>query len=136
MRNEITIHGYLGGDPELKEMQGQNGPYKRVSFSVGVSRDFGDETDWFSCSLSGKRAEALEKFFKKGAQILLWGSMRSYKKKDGSKGWILDADGFDFCDKSNGSGSTTPAAQHTQPAPVQNEPTPDGFNEIDEDIPF
>ena len=128
MLNDIKIHGYLGGNPELKEMQGQNGPYKKVSFSVGVGRDFGDETDWFSCSLSGKRAEALEKYFKKGSQILLWGSMRSYKKKDGTKGWILNVDGFDFCDKANGSSQPASAPQAAEAEPK--------FEEVDEDIPF
>ena len=49
MLNNITIHGYLGRDPELTTVEGINGPYKKATFSVGVSRDYGDETDLFYC---------------------------------------------------------------------------------------
>lgn len=109
MLNQIVIHGYLGRDPELKEMQGQNGPYKTVSFSVGVGRDFGDETDWFRCSMSGKRAEVIDKYFRKGSQITVAGRMESYKPKTDPDhtNWILRVSNFDFCDKSNKSGGET-----------------------------
>lgn len=129
MLNEITIHGYLGRDPELSEGQSQNGPYKKVTFSVAVSRDFGDETDWFRCILYGKRAEVLEKYFKKGSQIIVTGRMESYKPKNDPErtAWILKADGFDFCDKRSGSNQTAPA-----------DGAPDGFEPMqeDDDIPF
>lgn len=126
MQNLITIHGYLGRDPEIKEMQGQNGSYKTVSFSVGVSRDYGDETDWFRCSMSGKRAEVIDKFFSKGSQIIVTGRMESYKPKNDPEHtkWMLKVTNFDFCG-SNASGS----------APKQSEPEPH-FEEVDEDIPF
>ena len=49
MLNKITIHGYLGRDPEKQTVQGQKGPYSKTTVSVAVSRDFGDDTDWFYC---------------------------------------------------------------------------------------
>ena len=127
MQNLITIHGYLGRDPEIKEMQGQNGSYKTVSFSVGVGRDYGNETDWFRCSLSGKRAEVIDKYFSKGSQIIVTGRMESYKPKNDPEhtNWILKVTNFDFCGSSGASGS----------APKQSEPEPH-FEEVDEDIPF
>lgn len=126
MLNEITIHGYLGRDPELTEQQGQSGPYKRVSFSVGVSRDFGDGTDWFRCSMTGKRAEVIEKYFRKGSEIIVTGRMESYKPKtDPDKtAWILKVTGFDFAGKS-GSGK---AAEKADPA--------EDFEELTEEVPF
>ena len=125
MLNKITIHGYLGRDPELKEMQGQSGPYKRVTFSVAVSRDFGDETDWFFVSMNGKRAEVVNKFFRKGSEIIVSGRMESYKPKKNPEttAWVLRADGFDFVGKKEKSD------------------VPEGFHEIEDDeddgnIPF
>ncbi len=129
MLNHITIHGYLGRDPEMTEVQGQNGPYKKTTFSVGVSRDFGDETDWFYCVFYGKRAEVIDKWFRKGSQIIVSGSMESYHPKNDQQrtAWLLKATDFDFCDKkTNSDGSSAAPKQDTIP----NQP------EDDEDIPF
>lgn len=125
MLNEITIHGYLGRDPELSEAEGQNGPYKKVSFSVGVSRDYGDGTEWFRCVMYGKRAEVIEKFFRKGSEIIVTGRMESYKPKNDPDrtAWILKVNNFDFCRNSSGGADTAPAAIAAEP-------------ETDEDIPF
>ena len=124
MKNEITLHGYLGRDPELSEHEGKKGPYKRVSFSLGVSRDFGDETNWFRCSMIGKRAEVFEKFHKKGSQALVWGRMESYKPKNDPErtAWVVVVTGFDFCEKGSGS------------KPKEN--VAETFENIEEDVPF
>ena len=126
MLNYITIHGYLGRDPEMTEVQGQNGPYKKTTFSVGVSRDFGDDTDWFYCVFYGKRAEVVEKWFRKGSQIIVSGRMESYHpKNDQSRtAWLLRAGDFDFCDKKTNSDGSSAAPS------IPNTP------EDDEDIPF
>lgn len=126
MLNHIIIHGYVGRDPEMTEVEGQNGPYKKTTFSVGVSRDFGDETDWFYCVFYGKRAEIVEKWFRKGAQIVVTGRMESYKPKNDPNrtAWILRADGFDFCDKKSDGSSAADSV-------------PEGMGPLqDEDIPF
>ena len=125
MLNQITIHGYIGSDPVLSDKQGQRGAYKQVKFSVGVSRDYGDETDWFTCRMNGKRAEVIEKFFHKGSEIIVVGRMESYKPKDSNlKGWVLVATDFDFC------GSSKKAD------PKQTETAPSGFEDVAEDLPF
>lgn len=131
MINDITIHGYIGRDPEKTTIQGVNGPFDKVTFSVGVSRDYGDETDWFRCEVIGKRAAVIEKWFRTGSQIMVKGRMESYKPKNdpNGKAWILKVRDFDFCDKKvNTDGSSA------QPAA---EPDPPGMTSIsDEDIPF
>lgn len=129
MLNQITIHGYLGRDPEKQTVQGQNGPYNKTTVSVAVSRDFGDDTDWFYCVFYGKKADAVEKFFRKGSQIIVTGRMESYKPKNDPNrtAWILSATGFDFCDKKT---SDAPAASEPSIPP-----TPDALDP-DEDIPF
>lgn len=127
MLNHIIIHGYIGSNPELTEKQGQNGTYKQVTFSVGVGRDFGDETDWFRCSMNGKRAEVIEKYFRKGSEIIVSGRMESYKKKDGSgTGWSLRVTDFDFAGKSD----------NKRDAQTRSDDIPDSFEDATDDIPF
>ena len=132
MLYDIKLHGYLGRDPELTDRQGQNGPYKQVAFSLGVGRDFGDGTDWFYCIMYGKRAEVIEKYFRKGSEIIVSGRMESYKPKNDPDhtAWVVKMSGFDFAGKGNGSGSSKP-----QQSGSFND-IPDSFEQMEADIPF
>lgn len=128
MHNHITIHGYLGRDPELKEYKNAQGETRSLcNLSVGVSR-VGDETDWFDVTIFGKRAEVVEKFFSKGSQIIVSGRMQADTvEKDGTKRkyWKLIANDFDFCDsKDSPRGSNNEAAQG------------DNWEQQEEDTPF
>lgn len=135
--NQITIHGYLGKDPEIEEKTGQKGTYKRVTFSVGVSRAYGDQTDWFYCVLIGKRAEVLEKYFHKGSQIILSGSMESYKTdRDNMLHWLVKVTDFDFCDKASTANSNASTSQTQTSTEPSTESTPESMEEVDEDVPF
>lgn len=128
MKNQITIHGHLGHSPEIKTYTNKEGKEgKLVNFSVAVGRDQGTDTDWFSCTMFGKRAEVIEKFFTKGSEILVTGRMQNDRyEKDGQKrdSWKVIVSDFDFCGKKE-SGSGTMAA-----------PDNDKFKEAEEDIPF
>lgn len=128
MLNQITIHGYLGRDPEKQTIQGQKGPYSKTTVSVAVSRDFGDDTDWFYCVFYGAKADAVEKWFRKGSQIIVKGRMESYKPKNDPNrtAWLLAAEGFDFCDKkTNSDGSSATGSE------------PEGMGPLtEEDVPF
>lgn len=135
MLNQITIHGYCGRDPVKETVQGQKGPYSKTNVSVGVSRDFGDGTDWFYCVFYGPKADAVEKWFRKGSQIIVRGRMESYKPKNDPNrtAWLLSAEGFDFCDKNtNSDGSRASAAEPDEPEPTI--PATPALDE--EDIPF
>lgn len=136
MLNDIKLHGRLGKDPELKEIQGQNGPYKCVMFTLAVGRDFGDETDWFLCAMNGKRAEVIDKYFRKGQGIIVWGRMESYKPKNDPDhtAWIVRMSGFDFAE-SNGSGSPNSSGS-TGSSSQTNDDIPDSFEQAEDDIPF
>lgn len=132
MLNHITIHGYLGRSPELKEYKNAQGETRSlVNFSVGVSR-IGDGTDWFDVTFFGRRAEVIEKFFDKGSQIIVSGRMQADTyEKDGQKrkSWKLIGEDFDFCDsKDSARGGNNPA--------VKAEDLPDSFENAEEDIPF
>lgn len=130
MHNYIELHGYFGRDPELSDCEGINGPYKKVSFSIGVSRDYGDGTDWFRCVMFGKRAEVIEKFFRKGSEIFVSGRMESYKPKNDPErtAYIVKVSNFDFCGKSSEKGDYKPTKAETISA------APEALD--DEDVPF
>ena len=149
MLNRIELQGYLGRDPELTERQGQNGPYKSVAFSLGVGRDYGDGTDWFYCTMNGNRAEVIDKYFRKGSEILVSGRMESYKPKNDPDrtAWLVRIDDFHFTRNGIGSGSSTGSSSGSSAAPTQerqqSEPRqssfddlPDSFEAAEEDIPF
>lgn len=131
MLNRITIHGYLGKDPELREYTNAKGEKgKLVNLSVGCSR-VGDGTDWFEATAFGRRAEVIEKFFRKGSQIIISGRMQSnVAEKDGSKHkyWNVLVEEFDFCDSSDSPrGSSNKAAQGD---------LGDSWEQLEEDNPF
>ena len=129
MHNKITIHGYLGRDPEKTTVEGQKGPYSKTTVSVGVSRDFGDGTDWFYCIFYGPKADAVEKWFRKGSQIIVTGRMESYEPKNDPNrtAWCLSAESFDFCDKktnSDGSAAVQEQTEHADIGPLQEDDVP------------
>lgn len=120
------VHGRLVRDPELS--RGSEPNKDRVKFTVASSRRFGDETDFIDCVMFGKRADVIDKYFRKGSEIYLYGEDqdRTYEDKNGVKRkahsvMVLD---FEFCG-SKSDGSTT--------KPEGPEPN---FEEVEEDIPF
>lgn len=123
MLNQITLHGYLGRDTELSEVNGQNGTFSKVTFTLAVSRDYGDETDWFYCTMYGKRANVLDKYFSKGSEIIIRGRMESYKPKtdESRTNWNVRVEDFNFVGKKTSGTETVPS----------------GWSEVDEeDAPF
>lgn len=126
--NNITIHGRLTRDPELKEYSTKDETGKMAKFSVAVDRRFGDETDFFDCIAFGKLAEVIDKFFSKGREIVVSGSMECnpYTAKDGTKRypWQLRVDSFDFCGGKSGGNNSADDNPH------------DTFEQIEDDVPF
>lgn len=125
--NQIIIHGRFTRNPELSSFRNKEGRDTYVCrFSVAVNRNYGDEADFFNCSVFGKRAEVINKYFGKGSEIVIRGRMESnkYKDKNGNDriGWGIMVEDFDFCGGKN---------QSTAP-----EPAPDGFEEVEDDVPF
>ena len=89
----MTAHGNLGRDPELKEV----GSTQVASFSI-AARTGKDETTWIDCSVWGKRADTVMEYLHKGDRITVCGSakVRIYEKKDGSEGKSLELNVSDF----------------------------------------
>lgn len=130
MLNNITIHGRLTANPEIKHTQSEV-PF--CTFTVAVNRAYtqGDEkiTDFFNCIAWRGLAEMIAKNFYKGKEIIVYGEMNNNPyDKDGQtvSWWQLKANGVDFCGKKE---------SNTQAQPDMG--VPEGFGKIqDDDIPF
>ncbi len=135
--NSIIIHGRLTRDPETKFYDGDKSVCK---ISVAVDRSFKDKdgkpvTDYFNCTCFGKRAETIDRYFKKGAGIIIRGEMQNNRyEKDGKMidGWQIKINEFDF-----GSPSKKDSSQSAPPdsnAPVGFTPVDETTD--DEELPF
>ena len=119
--NQITIHGRLTRDPEMKT--GGSG-VEFCKFTVAVDRRGAKEktADFFDCTAFGKTGAAIAQYMTKGREILVTGRMESSKsEKDGQARtfWALVVETFEFCG-SKGDGHA-PAGD---PVPVD---TPEGL---------
>jgi single-strand DNA-binding protein len=78
----ITIAGNIGKDAETRTTQGGDSV---TSFNVAVEDRAGKEktTLWFTCSLWGKRGDALAQYLTKGSKVAVSGDMstREYEGK-------------------------------------------------------
>lgn len=129
MLNNITIHGRLTADPELKHTQSQ---VAYCTFTVAVDRSYkqGDEklTDFFNCIAWRGQAEMIAKYFNKGKEIVVGGEMNDNPyEKDGQKihWWQLNVKSVDFCGIKGNSAESTPSNIPLGMAVIE-----------DEDIPF
>ncbi len=83
--NELTIVGNLGGDPEVRTTGGGT---VVATFSVGVNArekrqgEWQDHTEWFRVVCWGSTAEAIGKYLRKGAPVLVLGRLRTEQWKD------------------------------------------------------
>lgn len=107
--NKIIIKGRLTADPIVKIANDK----KVCSFCVAVNRKFAkDKTDFINCEAWGKSAEFLEKYFKKGKEILVIGELHIDVVKSGeeTKSYTkISVDDVEFC----GSKSESAAPQKT-----------------------
>ena len=139
--NTITVKGRLARDPELRHTQTD---VPVASFTVAVDRRFTPEgqerqADFIDCVAWRKTGENISKFFKKGKEILVRGSLQSRKweDKDGNKrtSWEIIVEEFDFCGAKQ-SGEAEPASR---PAGAPADAPGPGFQEIEGDdgeLPF
>lgn len=77
MLNKVIIMGRITADPELKKTASDK---ELTSFSVAVDqppRNGEKKADFFRCTAWGNTAGFISKHFKKGAMILLEGSMHN-----------------------------------------------------------
>lgn len=70
----ITITGGLGRDAELKTTQGGD---DILSFSVGSTQGYGERksTNWFRCTVWGKRGRSIAQYLLKGTKVTVQGEL-------------------------------------------------------------
>ena len=103
----ITITGALGRDAELKRTKTGD---EVLSFPVGVSQGYGDNktTNWYRCSMWGKRAVNLQQYLMKGVKVAVAGEMKT-GEYEGKTQLNIDVATLDFMSR----GEATPARQPT-----------------------
>ena len=132
--NKVILKGRLVRDTEIRYTAGAESRAV-AKFTVAVDRprkkDGESQADFLPCTCFGKTAEMIEKYFRKGQEILLEGRWQtgSYEK-DGRKVYTNDCivERVEFCGKKADVGT---------PGPQTDE---DGFMNIpegiDEELPF
>lgn len=84
--NKITATGRLAADCETRFTSAGDAI---ASFRMASDVGYGEKksTNWFTCSIWGKRGEALAPHLAKGQQVTVFGTltMREWTNKDGAK---------------------------------------------------
>lgn len=96
LRNKVNLIGRLGKDPEIKRLE--SGQIV-ANFSIATSETFKDKegqkqekTEWHNIVAWGKLAEIIEKYVKKGDEIVVEGKLtnRSWEDKEGHKRYTTE----------------------------------------------
>ncbi len=127
--NSVILIGRLTKDPEVKYVAGNQ--MAVCTFNVAIDRpprqDGEKQTDFPRVTCFGKQAENCERFLAKGRLVGVQGRIQtgSYKDKDGRTVYTTGvvADRVEFLEW----GDKKQAAAG---------PAPDGFEDVNEDIPF
>ena len=132
MTNLCVLKGRLCKNPELSTAS-SGMSVCRIRIAV-PRRDKQSGTDFVTCTAFKNQAEFLNKYFSKGQEILIQGSLRinQWEGDDGIKreGCEVLINNIDFCGAKhdNKSEEKTEGVQATEPAPFADLP--------DEDLPF
>ena len=128
--NSVVLIGRLTRDPEVRYTAGTQ--MAVCTFTVAIDRPMkaGSEkqTDFPRVTCFGKQAENCERFLAKGRLVGVQGRIQtgSYTNKDGATVYTTDvvADRVEFLEWGEKTGTKASAS------------VPEGFEELDEDVPF
>ena len=112
--NKTILHGFVGRDPELK-MTPNGQALCRFSFATTErwvkDGEKKEKVEWHNIVVWGKQAESMEKWVKKGTELLIEGKIEynSYADKDNPEKKLYSThirlDRFEFCGKNNSGNS-------------------------------
>ena len=129
--NKVVLVGNVGQDPEVRTVSDK----KVASVSLATSEVWKDKdgkknenTEWHRLVAWSPFAEIIERFVKKGSQILVEGKLtyRSYDNKDGQKVFLTEI---------KVTGLTLLGKKSEEPQPERSEPQ-NQVKETDDDLPF
>ncbi|MCB6475581.1 single-stranded DNA-binding protein [Emergencia timonensis] len=143
--NNVTLIGRLTKDPEIRYTSGTQ--MAVATFTVAIDRPVragGDkQTDFPRVTCFGKQAENCERYLAKGRLVGVQGRIQtgSYQNKDGVTVYTTDvvADRVEFLEwtekpQGNQSSGRQNTMQQEQADPRDD--APEGFQQLDEDVPF
>lgn len=134
--NSVHLIGRLTRDIDVRYAAQTQKAVARFTLAIDDGYGENKKTNFISIVAFGKTAENLEKFSGKGLRIAINGHIQtgSYEK-DGQKFYTTDviADRIEFIDWKGKSDAERAAAA---PLAADQEGVPQGFAEIEEDIPF
>ena len=121
--NSVDLIGRLVRDPEVRYTNDQKCVAK---FTLAVRRDK-DTADFPRVTVFGKQAETVEKYLRKGREVGVHGRIQtgSYKDRDGDTVYTTDV----ICERLDLIGDSGAKQEPKQEAP-------NGFESVDEDVPF
>ena len=143
--NKVILMGNMVADPELRTTP--NG-ISVSSFRIAVGRKFvkageAAQTDFVDIVAWRQQAEFVVKYFRKGAPILVCGSLqtRTWDDKDGNKRYTTEviADEISFTERRSVSEGSGAAPAFDRPSPYISAPeSSPKFEELsnDDDLPF
>lgn len=132
--NKITATGRLAADAEVRYTPSGDAI---ANFRLASDVGFGDKktTNWFACSLFGKRGEALAQHLTKGLPVTVFGTLtlREWENKDGVKQISPDIR-VDEIELQGGKQSGEPARQQRNSEPPSSRPA-SNFSDMDDELP-
>ena len=145
MLNKVVLRGRFTKDPELRSTPQS---VSVCNFRLAVPRNYKTngtyESDFIDCVAWRNTAEFISKFFKKGNLVCVEGSLQSRSwEQDGQRRYTLevmvdntyfveskkDAEGGDYA-------GNTFSAPDKAPAEPKESFSSEGFNALDDDLPF
>lgn len=120
----ITVTGGLGRDAELKTTQSGD---DILSFSVGSTQGYGERksTNWFRCTVWGKRGRSIAQYLTKGTKVTVQGEL-SIGEYDGKPQYEIRVNEVEWQRKEGVASQPAPAAD-----------TGSSWDDIDDDsVPF
>jgi single-strand DNA-binding protein len=128
--NVVTIAGGLGRDAELKYL---NNGDPICNFSVADSQGRDKGTIWWSCTLFGKRGEALAQYLTKGQSVTVVGTIteREWQDKEGAKRKSMDVRVSEIALQGGRKDAEPQEERRTATKPAQVE-----FDDDGSDLPF
>jgi single-strand DNA-binding protein len=121
----IAISGNIGRDAEFRTTQQGD---KVLSFNVGVQQGWGERasTNWFRCSVWGKRAETLNGKLLKGVRVFASGEF-SVSEYEGKTQLNVRVNDLDFVNRAPGNSDRGSEAGRG---------SPQQHDELNDDCPF
>jgi len=140
--NKVTLHGYLGGNPENNKGVVKASLATTEKWYDKNTGELQERTEWHRLTMFGKVGERAAEYLDKGSEILLEGSLRTNKWQDdnGNNRYTTEiiVSNWEFCGSKpkNAENSGNPVVSDTREAEMSEV---DGFvnsNGEAQDVPF